>query len=328
MTNPFHEGELAIQKRSGGQRIGEAVGRSIRGHMAGGAQEFLQRLPFVVLGAADQQGDVWSTHLVGEPGFVRPHGDRTVVIAGGILPGDPLADTLHRVGWPVGLIGIEPSSRRRIRLNGRIESATADELTLSTQEVYANCPKYIQARKFGPMSGRESGDVRRSSQLDDCQRRWIESADTFFIASLHAERGADCSHRGGMPGFVHVHDEQRLSFPDYGGNFMFQTLGNLELDSRAGLVFTDYESGTLVHLTGNARVDWTDQRRAELGGAERVVEFVVKAVIERPSILPLIDTFVDYSRFNPGAPEDLGARQSDTGRWLRSIGGCSPEPDA
>ncbi len=131
-----------------------------------------------------------------------------------------------------------------------------------------------------------------------------------------------------MPGFVTVHDDHRLSFPDYVGNFMFQTLGNLEVDSRTGLVFTDYESGTLVHLTGNARVDWTGERRAEFGGAERIVDFALKAVIERPSVLPLADTFVDYSRFNPGAPEDLAARQSDTGRWLRSIGGCSPEPGA
>ncbi len=94
------------------------------------------------------------------------------------------------------------------------------------------------------------------------------------------------------------------------------------------MVFTDYDSGTLVHLTGNARVDWTDERRAEFERAERIVDFEVKGVIERPGILPLADTFVDYSRFNPGAPEDLAARQSDTGAWIRSIGGCSPEPNA
>ena len=75
-------------------------------------------------------------------------------------------------------------------------------------------------------------------------------------------------------------------------------------------------------------MDWTDERRAEFERAERIVDFEVKGVIERPGVLPLSDTFVDYSRFNPGAPQDLAARQSDTGRWLRSIGGCSPEPDA
>ncbi len=163
MTNPFHEGELATQERSGGQRIGEAVGRSIQDHMAGAAGEFLERLPFVVLGAEDRQGEVWSTYLVGEPGFARPDGDRTVVLEGGMLPGDPLADTLREVGRPVGIIGIEPGSRRRIRLNGRIESAGADVLRVSTVEVFANCPKYIQARQFTPTNDRESGEIRRAA---------------------------------------------------------------------------------------------------------------------------------------------------------------------
>ena len=328
MTNPYHEGELKLQERSGGQQKGQAAARTVRDHMPSVAQDFLQQLPFVVLGAADELGEVWATYLAGEPGFARPDGDRTVVIDGGILPGDPLADTLRKVGWPIGMIGIEPSSRRRMRLNGQIESVDADVFTVSTAEVYANCPKYIQARNFAPNTSRERGEVRRSRHLDDCQRGWVESADTFFIATVHAERGADCSHRGGMPGFVHARDDHRLSFSDYVGNFMFQTLGNLELDSRAGLVFADYESGTLVHLTGNARVDWTDERRAGFERAERIVDFEVKGVIERPGILPLTDTFVDFSKFNPGAPEDLTARQSDTAGWIRSIGGCSPEPNA
>jgi predicted pyridoxine 5'-phosphate oxidase superfamily flavin-nucleotide-binding protein len=319
---------MAAQERSGGRLKAEAVGRTVQDGMAPAAREFLQQLPFVVVGAEAQQGEIWTTYLVGEPGFARADGDRTVIIEGGILPGDPLAETLRKVGGAIGMIGIEPSSRRRIRINGQIVAVDGDALTISTDEVYANCPKYIQGRNFAPSDTREPGEVQRSRQLDDCQRGWIESSDTLFIATVHAEQGADCSHRGGMPGFVRVHDKHRLSFPDYAGNFMFQTLGNLEVDSRAGLVFADHESGTLVHLTGNARVDWTDERRAEFEGAQRVVDFEVKSVIERPGILPLTDAFVDYSRFNPGAPEDPAARRSETGAWIRSIGGCSPEPDA
>lgn len=328
MASPYHQGEVALQERSGGRLKAEAGGRTIQNHIPSGAQEFLEQLPFVVLGAVDEQGEVWATHLVGEPGFARSDGDRRVIIDGGVLPGDPLADALRKVGWPIGMIGIEPSSRRRIRLNGGIEAVDGDVLAISTAEVFANCPKYIQARSFARNTNRKPDEVRRSSHLDDCQRGWIESADTFFIATVHTDRGADCSHRGGMPGFVRVHDDQRLSFPDYSGNFMFQTFGNLELDPRAGLVFADYESGTLVHLTGNARVDWSDQRRAEFERAERIVDFEVKSVIERPGILPLADAFVDYSRFNPGAPEHLATRQGDPGAWIRSVGSCSPEPNA
>ncbi|MCZ6691277.1 MAG: pyridoxamine 5'-phosphate oxidase family protein [Planctomycetota bacterium] len=328
MPGPFHKGEIAVQERYGGRTMAEAVGRTIRDHMPASAREFVQQLPFVVLGGADDRGEVWATHLVGEPGFVRPVGERTFIIDGGILPGDPLEETLRRVGSPIGMIGIEPRTRRRVRLNGQIEAVETDVITVLTAEVFANCPKYIQAREFPTSSSRVPGEVRRNENLDDCQRGWIESADTFFIATVNGDRGADCSHRGGMPGFVRVHDDKRLSFPDYVGNSMFQALGNIESDPRAGLVFTDYASGTLVHVTGDARVDESGERRAEFDGAERVVELKVKGVIERAAVLPLADTFVDYSRFNPGAPRDLSARQSDTGAWIRSIGGCSPEPDA
>jgi len=299
MASPLHEGEIALQERSGARDIGAAVGRAIRDHMPSAAQEFLQQLPFVVLGAADENGDVWATHLVGEPGLVRPQGDRTVIVDGGILPDDPLAATLGEVGRPVGMLGIELSSRRRMRLNGRIESVDAGAFTISTTEVYANCPKYIQAHNFAWNADRERGEVRRSTWLDDCQRGWLGAVDTCSIATVHAERGADCSHRGGMPGFVQVHSDHQLSFPDYVGNFMFQTLGNIDLDPRSGLVFADYESGTLLHVTGDTRVDWSDGRRAEFEAAERIVDFEMKCVIERPGVVPLTAVFVDYSKFRP-----------------------------
>ena len=121
MTSPYHEGEIALQERSGGGRTAEALGQTIQDHIPPDAQHFLQQLPFVVLGAEDEHSEVWATHLVGKPGFFRADGDRTVVIDGGILPGDPLAKTLGIVGWPVGMIGVEPSSRRRVRVNGRID---------------------------------------------------------------------------------------------------------------------------------------------------------------------------------------------------------------
>ena len=60
------------------------------------------------------------------------------------------------------------------------------------------------------------------------------SADTFFVASAHAERGVDASHRGGLPGFVRVLGDRTLEIPDYPGNSMFNTLGNPAADPRAG----------------------------------------------------------------------------------------------
>jgi predicted pyridoxine 5'-phosphate oxidase superfamily flavin-nucleotide-binding protein len=90
--------------------------------------------------------------------------------------------------------------------------------------------------------------------LDARQGAAIAAADTFFIASWHPAGGADASHRGGRPGFVEVRDERTLEFPDYPGNNMFNTLGNLAGHPRAGLLFADFERGDLLQLTGRARV--------------------------------------------------------------------------
>jgi predicted pyridoxine 5'-phosphate oxidase superfamily flavin-nucleotide-binding protein len=95
---------------------------------------------------------------------------------------------------------------------------------------------------------------------------------------MHAPAGVDCSHRGGNPGLVRVLDERRLVFPDYSGNNMFQTLGNLSLDSRAGLLFLDFETATRsnspapqqsfgtppVSVTGRGHSDWSSLKSGKL----------------------------------------------------------------
>jgi predicted pyridoxine 5'-phosphate oxidase superfamily flavin-nucleotide-binding protein len=131
------------------------------------------------------------------------------------------------------------------------------------------------------------------------QRLAIERADTLFIASVHATRGADASHRGGQPGFVRVLDERRLRVPDYAGNNMFQTLGNIATDPRVGLLFVAFDTGTTLQLTGRARILWEVSDRAGLPGAERAVEVEVDEVVEIAGQGPLGWRFVEYSPFNP-----------------------------
>src|SRR6266487_5838449 len=94
--------------------------------------------------------------------------------------------------------------------------------------------------------------------FSEAHRQWIERADTFFIGSVHEQAGMDCSHRGGNPGFVRVKDELRVVFADYSGNNMFQTLGNLSLDSRAALIFLDFETGGTLQASGRAKIIWDE----------------------------------------------------------------------
>jgi predicted pyridoxine 5'-phosphate oxidase superfamily flavin-nucleotide-binding protein len=145
---------------------------------------------------------------------------------------------------------------------------------LMTQEVYGNCPKYIQQRRLTSVAVPETAALRTTT-LDVRQRSRIAASDTLFIATFHPQGGADASHRGGPPGFVRVLDESRLTFPDYPGNNMFNTLGNLVAAPRAGLLVPDFESGSALQISGRATVEWM--------GTTAAVRFAIDAVIETPA---------------------------------------------
>jgi len=175
---------------------------------------------------------------------------------------------------------------------------------VEAREAYTNCPKYIQARAPEAVAGTAAPEpaAERSPSLGTEQREFVARADTFFIATTHPERGADASHRGGAPGFVRVEGGRRLVWPDYSGNAMFNTLGNLAVDPRAGLLFVDFEKGNTLQVSGSAGIIWDEGRAAEFAGAERVVEFEVKEVVETRGALPLRWRLEEYSPFNPGRP--------------------------
>ena len=119
------------------------------------------------------------------------------------------------------------------------------------------------------------------------------------MASAHSEGGADASHRGGNPGFVRFLGENALEFLDYSGNTMFNTLGNIAANPSAGPLFLDFEGGGTVQLTGKAQIIWDARRAARFAGAERVVEYRGREVIETRGAVPLRWRFEGYSPFNP-----------------------------
>lgn len=295
----FHEGERAVQQRAGVAAIASRVGGSIHAEIPPLAQVFLREQPFAVLASRDARGCLWASIAHGAPGFLSAPTAKSIEIDAVPLPGDPLAANLG-VGAPLGALVIDVATRRRMRVNGRVERAAAP-IRVAVEEVFANCPKYIQRRDLATDGVLESRDalVSAADALTSAQRLRIARADTFFIASGHGEAGLDASHRGGTPGFVEVLDERRIAWPDYAGNSMFQTLGNLAGDPRAGLVFADFATGDLLQLTGRAHVDWNPARAARFAGAERVVELEIDTVRETRGALPLRSHVVEPSPFNP-----------------------------
>jgi len=294
----FHEGERAVQARAGVAAEARGLGRGISSGIPPGAQPFLEAQRLAVLAGIDTAGHVWASLVTGNPGFITAPSLRRLRLAAGLSDADPLVDGLSS-DRPLGLLVIDPERRRRLRVNGRVIRADRRAIEIATEEVFGNCPKYIQAR--APEQGAHTrGAISRwGTTFTVEQRLAIERADTLFIASVHAARGADASHRGGQPGFVRVLDERRLRIPDYAGNNMFQTLGNITTDPRVGLLFVAFDTGTTLQLTGRARILWDVSDRAGLPGAERAVEVEVDEVVEIAGQGPLGWRFVEYSPFNP-----------------------------
>lgn len=294
----YHAGQRAVQARAGDTTVAERLERGIRPAIPDAAQEFLAGLPQLFVAAAGPDGSVWASVLTGPPGFIDTPDDRTLTVAAHPAPGSPLARALGAGPAPVGLLGIEPETRRRVRVNG---SAThgGHGLEVHTEQVYANCPKYIQRRHVTITAAPVTHPATERERLSAEQRRLVAAADTFVIATAGPDGGADASHRGGTPGFVTVHDDAHLSFPDYAGNTMYMTLGNVQSNPRAGLLFLDWETGDTLQLSGTAVIDWSPERAAALPGAQRVIDFTVDRVIATAAAVPYRWALDERSRFNP-----------------------------
>ncbi len=293
----FHAGETAIQERLGvGAKMEDIGRRVIRDHMPEQHREFFAQLPFVLVGALDDQAQPWASLLTGPPGFMHSSDPKRLVIDA-VPPGfDPLSGALE-AGRPVGLLGIQPHTRRRNRMNGVISRRTGEGIEVVVSHSFGNCPKYIQARTPERLDvGLQPEPMRRALRLDAAAQATVRRADTFFIATAHPHaggaagpvRGVDVSHRGGKSGFVRVDDEGvRLTVPDFVGNFFFNTLGNLTLNPRAGLLFVDFLSGDLLYVAARGTVVWDGPQVRAFDGAQRLVEFEVTECRAVGAALPL-----------------------------------------
>jgi ferredoxin-NADP reductase/predicted pyridoxine 5'-phosphate oxidase superfamily flavin-nucleotide-binding protein len=302
--DPFHPGEQAVQERLGVRgRMRDVGQRVIRTFMPGEHQQFYAQLPFVLVGSVDMAGRPWASVLVGEPGFMQARDERTLDIHARPIPGDPLANGI-RTGAPLGFLGIELDTRRRNRMNGQVLAEHAHGFTVRVDQTLGNCPQYIQGREFEwlrPPDDQRPRAVEQLEVLDQEARALIARSDTLFVAT-HAPaaagetgRGADVSHRGGRAGFVRVDEDGSFVVPDFTGNFFFMTLGNLQLNPRAGVLFIDYETGELLTLTGTTELIWEGAELAFFAGAERAWRFRPESGRRLRDALPLRWKFRDWS---------------------------------
>jgi len=320
----FHPGERHLQDLTGARAHMAAAGpRLIRDHLPEQHRLFFAEQPFVLLGALED-GWPWATIAAGAPGFVTSPDAQTLVLAWRPSPRDPVAKSL-RAGSELGLLGIELATRRRNRVNGTVVQRSEGGLEVHVKQSFGNCPQYIQAREVeatsasdgsaGEHAGEEDARPSEGPALSSAAKELITRADTMFIASAtpasapgDASSGVDVSHRGGKPGFVRVRETPHgteLLFPDFRGNFFFNTLGNLILLPRAGLLFLDFRTGEVLTLTGTAEVLFEGPELDAFAGAERLVRVVVRRGVWLDPI-PL--------RFGPPR---AASQLAGTGSWAR-----------
>lgn len=288
---PFHAGERYLQRQAGAAEKMDAIGRRvIRDHMPDQHREFFAQLPFLLIGAVDPAGDAWATLATGDPGFMKSPDAKTLQVYVTRDEADP-ANTGLDDGAGVGLLGIELHTRRRNRVNGRLRRSGAGGFVVTVEHSFGNCPKYIQLRDFHVAEDTRAAPPPAPAvavaldRLSARAREIIGSADTFFVASYADRDGrtrqVDVSHRGGKPGFVRVDERDRLSIPDFAGNQLFNTLGNIWLNGKAGLLFVDFDTGDVLQLTGDAHVVLDSPEVDAFAGSERIWTFGPRRIVYR-----------------------------------------------
>ncbi len=307
LENPFHEGELLVQQTVGEESLAQQNGQIIANTVPKGALKFIEQQPMVIVGSVDPQQNIWASALFGEPGFAKSVDPQTIeldltqVIS---HPHDPFWANIRHHNR-IGMLVIEFASRRRLRINGTISQTASKQLRLNVLEAYPNCPKYIQRRHLSPNHQeipQPLSELKAGKSLTFQHQAWIGSADTFFVASAHLTRGVDASHRGGNPGFIQILASQTLRIPDYSGNSMFNTLGNLVINPRAGLIFLDFAQSRTLQLIGQATIQWNlDDLIHPNGGTHRYWDFTIEQWLETDLPKPLHWEFLDYSPHNPMA---------------------------
>lgn len=307
----IHSGELAVQARAGEASTALRNSVAIRDTVMEGARGFLKQQNMVLLASRDGDSQMWASLVFGRPGFLSSDDGQLFDIdlnRALIDPGDPLWRNLEREGQ-LGCLIIELSTRKRFRINGTARLSADRHLQVQIAEAFPACPKYITRREMYLAASQPLDTPAAPTPGDDTfPAISLERADAIFVATQSPQGGFDVSHRGGSPGFVSVSGPRSLRWPEYPGNSMFNTLGNLVHDPHAGLVLADFPRHRIVQLTGTAQTLWDQPDPAQAsGGTGRFVEFTAATWRELALPVALTTELLDYSRFNPPVAAAQGA---------------------
>jgi uncharacterized protein len=170
---------------------------------------------------------------------------------------------------------------------------------MSGQGMYHDGMRKLQdLRETRPLADRLEQVTSRTAFTEE-DKAFIASRAMLFVATADAVGQPECSYKGGMPGFVRVIDERTLAFPDYDGNGMYRSWGNVLVNPAVALLFLDFETPRRIRVNGTAHISADDPLLAESAGAI----FIIRVTASR--IFPNCPRYVhrmqlmEYSTYTP-----------------------------
>ncbi|KAL6904334.1 hypothetical protein GGI43DRAFT_382014 [Trichoderma evansii] len=326
ISDGWHEGERAMHREARNPHFENPTSRGFP--MSYAVRVMHSQL--VALGTLDDEGRPWTTIWGGERGFARPVAEGVLGIRSAV---DKEYDPVYGAFWkssdskvssepgdegiirPEGgkmmsALSIDLETRDRVKLAGRLiaggDMAGPDkevQLALHVQESLGNCPKYINKKALEPIvpqaeliAGGPDGTLPPEAIA------LIERADMFFMSSTDGET-MDTNHRGGPKGFIRVlqNDEGgvELVYPEYSGNRLYQSLGNLKVNPLIGIVIPDYDTSDALYLTGHTTILLGKEAAALLPRSNMAVKITVSASQLVKASLPFRGTPNEPSPYNP-----------------------------
>lgn len=252
------------------------------------ASFMLQHAPLLAFGTLDPELRPWTALWGGEKGFSEPLGGgfigtRTLVDGQNdpvvqALVGDAEGEEVLQAkdgGKLISGLAIDLVTRKRVKLAGKMVAGTVkkigvtfeqdatkpdgapetqDQIQLVTmvEQSMGNCPKYLNQYEISP-APISSKLLFHGSELTNAGKEIIAQADMFFLTTS-SDTDMDTNHRGGPPGFVRILSSRQIIYPEYSGNRLYQSLGNLQTNPRIGLTFPNYMTGEVLYITGMAKI--------------------------------------------------------------------------
>ncbi|KAF4553012.1 Hypothetical protein D9617_8g050250 [Elsinoe fawcettii] len=320
----WHEGEQQMHRRLRVPEMDNPATPGLSPQLAAA----LPRMPLLAIGTLDKDDRPWTTLWGGEKGLSQSLGGgmmgvRTPVpseldpvveiLVGGKADGEVVKE--EGQGRLISGLIIDLETRKRVKLAGRmIAGALAAQendnenvhegllqLVVKVDESLGNCPKYLNKKAISPAHPAPRL-ISDTPTLHPKAVDLIHKSDLFFLSTTHSQFDMDTNHRGGPPGFVRIltnKDKAVIVYPEYSGNRLYQSLGNMMTNPKAGICFPDFATGDCLYVTGTTEILVGKDAASVIAKSNLAVKVTVDSARFIEAILPLRGTAGEASPYNP-----------------------------